>query len=46
MPSKIAQRDGRLVEMYLFVAVVYFTISFGLSSPVKRLQAQITVPSR
>jgi glutamate/aspartate transport system permease protein len=44
--SKIAQRDGRLVEMYLFVAVVYFTISFGLSSPVKRLQAQITVPSR
>jgi glutamate/aspartate transport system permease protein len=44
--SKIAQRDGRLVEMYLFVAVVYFTISFGLSSLVKRLQAQITVPSR
>ena len=37
--SKIAQRDGRLVEMYLFVAVVYFTISFGLSSLVKRLQA-------
>jgi glutamate/aspartate transport system permease protein len=44
--SKIAQRDGRLVEMYLFVAVVYFAISFGLSSLVKRLQAQITVPSR
>ena len=44
--SKIAQRDGRLVEMYLFVAVVYFAISFGLSSLVKRLQAQIAVPSR
>ena len=25
--SKIAQRDCRLVEMYLFVAVVYFVIS-------------------
>ena len=44
--SKIAQRDGRLVEMYLFVAVVYFAISFGLSSLVKRLQAQMSVPSR
>ena len=27
--SKIAQRDGRLVEMYLFAAVVYFIISLG-----------------
>ena len=44
--SKIAQRDGRLVEMYLFVAVVYFAISFGLSSLVKRLQARLTVPGR
>ena len=26
--SKVAQRDGRLVEMYLFAALVYFTISF------------------
>jgi len=24
--SKIAQRDGRLIEMYLFVAVVYFVL--------------------
>ena len=24
---KVAQRDGRLVEMYLFAAVVYFVIS-------------------
>jgi len=29
MPSKIAQRDGRLVETYLFVAVVHFAISFA-----------------
>ena len=27
--SKVAQRDGRLVEMYLFAAVVYFVISFA-----------------
>jgi len=44
--SKVAQRDGRLVEMYLFVAVVYFAISFGMSSLVKRLQLQLAVPSR
>ena len=25
--SKVAQRDGRLVEMYLFAAAVYFVIS-------------------
>ena len=29
--SKVAQRDGRLVEMYLFAALVYFIISFSLS---------------
>ena len=29
--SKIAQRDGRLVEMYLFAAVVYFIISLGFA---------------
>src|SRR5262245_40785568 len=44
--SKVAQRAGRLVEMYLFVAVVYFLISFGLSSLVKRLQVRLAVPSR
>jgi glutamate/aspartate transport system permease protein len=42
--SKVAQRDGRLVEMYLFAAVVYFVISFILSRLVKRLQARIAVP--
>jgi len=44
--SKIAQRDGRLVEMYLFVAVVYFVVSYGLSYLVKRLQARIAVPGK
>src|SRR5687768_1716487 len=41
--AKIAQRDGRLVEMYLFVALVYFIISFTLSYMVKRLQARIAI---
>jgi len=41
--SKIANRDYRLVEMYSFVAVVYFVISFGLSLAVRRLQARIAV---
>ncbi len=41
--SKIAQRDGRLVEMYLFAAVVYFAISFALSQIVKRLQARTAI---
>lgn len=41
--SKIAQRDGRLIEMYLFVAAVYFVICFTLSVLVKRLQRKIAV---
>jgi glutamate/aspartate transport system permease protein len=41
--ARIAQRDGRLVEMYLFVAVVYFIISFSLSYTVKRLQQRIAI---
>ncbi len=41
--SKIAQRDGRLVEMYLFAALVYFVMSFGLSALVKRLQQKIAI---
>jgi glutamate/aspartate transport system permease protein len=41
--SKIAQRDGRLIEMYLFVAAVYFVICFTLSFLVKRLQRKIAV---
>ena len=41
--AKIANRDYRLVEMYSFVAVVYFIISFSLSLLVKKLQAKIAV---
>jgi glutamate/aspartate transport system permease protein len=41
--SKIANRDYRLVEMYTFVAVVYFIISYGLSALVRRLQEKIAV---
>ena len=41
--SKIANRDYRLVEMYSFVAVVYFIISYTLSTMVKRLQDRIAV---
>jgi len=41
--AKIAQRDGRLVEMYLFVAAVYFAICFTLSALVHRLQRHIAV---
>src|SRR5258706_8779296 len=41
--SKIANRDYRLVEMYSFVAVVYFVVSYGLSSLVRRLQDRIAI---
>ena len=41
--SKVAQRDGRLVEMYLFAAAVYFLISFTASSLVKRLQRRTAI---
>jgi glutamate/aspartate transport system permease protein len=39
----IAIRDYRLVEMYTFAAVVYFIISYGLSTLVKRLQERLAV---
>lgn len=41
--SKVAQRDGRLVEMYLFVALVYFVMCFSLSGLVKRLQQRVAI---
>jgi glutamate/aspartate transport system permease protein len=41
--AKVANRDYRLVEMYTFVAVVYFIISYSLSLLVKRLQDRIAV---
>ena len=40
---KVAQRDGRLTEMYLFVAVVYFLMCYVLSLLVKRLQKKIAI---
>jgi glutamate/aspartate transport system permease protein len=43
LASKVAQRDGRLVEMYIFVAVVYFAICLLLSFWVKRLQARTAI---
>jgi glutamate/aspartate transport system permease protein len=41
--SKVAQRDGRLVEMYLFAALVYFVVSSIASFGVRRLQARIAI---
>ena len=41
--AKVANRDYRLVEMYSFVAVVYFIISYTLSVMVTRLQDRIAV---
>jgi glutamate/aspartate transport system permease protein len=40
---KIAQRDSRVVEMYAFVAVVYFILCFSLSTLVKHLQLRIAI---
>lgn len=40
---KVANRDYRLVEMYVFAAVVYFLISFSASQYVKRLQLRMAV---
>ena len=42
--SKIAQRDGRLVEMYSFAALVYFVLSFAASQGVRRLRTRFAVP--
>jgi glutamate/aspartate transport system permease protein len=41
--AKVANRDYRLVEMYTFVAVVYFVVSYLLSLLVKRLQDRIAI---
>jgi len=40
---KIAQRDSRVVELYMFVAIIYFALSFTLSTFVKRLQKRIAI---
>ena len=41
--SKGGQITGRIVELYLFVAVVYFVICFGASWGVKKLNERISV---
>ena len=41
--SKVAQRDGRLVEMYTFVALVYFVICLSMSYLVKYLQKRVAI---
>ena len=41
--SKVAERDGRVVEMYLFAALVYFIISFTASRYVRRLQSRLAI---
>ncbi|SHH06964.1 amino acid ABC transporter permease [Pollutimonas bauzanensis] len=41
--SKIGQRDGRLVELYLFVALVYLIICVTTSQAVKRLEMRTAV---
>jgi glutamate/aspartate transport system permease protein len=44
--NKVAQRDARLVEMYLFAGLIYFIMCFGASFVVKRLQVRLTPASR
>jgi glutamate/aspartate transport system permease protein len=41
--SKVAERDGRLVEMYLFVAVVYFIMCIAGSYLVRLLQRRVAI---
>ena len=41
--SKIAERDGRFVEMYVFAALVYFVICIAGSFLVRRLQRRIAI---
>ena len=41
--SKIAQRDGALVEMYLTVAAIYFCLSFAMSRWVAALQRRTAI---
>jgi glutamate/aspartate transport system permease protein len=40
---KIAQRDSRVVELYLFVAIVYFVLCFALSTLVRLLQKRVAI---
>ncbi|GJE29187.1 amino acid ABC transporter permease [Methylobacterium organophilum] len=40
---KVAQRDGRLVEMYLFAALTYLVICLAASLLVRRLQSHVAI---
>lgn len=42
--NQVAQRDGRLVELYVFVALVYLIICFTASRGVRHLQMRMAVP--
>lgn len=44
--TKIAQRDGSLVEMYLTVGVIYFLFCYTASQLVKRLQGRLAYGAR
>ena len=44
--SKIAQRDGRLVEMYVTTGVIYFVLCFAASQGVTRLQVHLADGAR
>jgi glutamate/aspartate transport system permease protein len=41
--SKAGQLSGRIVELYIFVAIVFFIICFSASFVVKRLQAKYAI---
>ncbi|MET3109431.1 glutamate/aspartate transport system permease protein [Oxalobacteraceae bacterium GrIS 1.18] len=41
--AKVAERDGRMVEMYLFVALIYFVLCFGLSRLVNVVQKKVAI---
>ena len=41
--NKLAQRDNTLVEMYAFVALIYFLLCFGLSRLTRHVHGRIAV---
>ena len=41
--NNVAQRDGRLVEMFVFAALVYFLISYAASRSVKVLERRMAI---
>lgn len=41
--SVVANREARLIDLYLFAAAVYFVICFTASLAVRKLQHRIAV---